>query len=277
MRVAVFVDAGYLYAQGSAALAGKKQPRRLVSLNVDKTLAALNDICEAACPQVRLLRIYWYDGLSRSGRMNSEQQEIASAPYAKLKLGVINGAGEQKGVDSLIVTDLIDLARNKAISDAVVVSGDEDIRIGVQIAQSFGVQVHLIGIKPARGSQSPDLIQESDTHHEMDERIVSGFLTVHPEADDVATIIIDQKSSASVAENPSDQVLYRSIMDAVLDSLDQATMDSALRAYKLNSLSVPPEIDRPALGRLKHARGRELAEEERRTFRQYLKSILDDL
>ena len=81
-------------------------------------------------------------------------------------------------MDSLIVTDLIDLARNKAITDALVVAGDEDLRIGVQIAQTFGVQIHLLGIKPARGSQSLDLIQESDTHHEWDESVVSRFLTV---------------------------------------------------------------------------------------------------
>ena len=53
----------------------------------------------------------------------------------KLRLGQLNSAGQQKGVDSLIVTDLMELARNKAISDAVVVTGDEDIRIAVQIAQ----------------------------------------------------------------------------------------------------------------------------------------------
>jgi uncharacterized LabA/DUF88 family protein len=34
----------------------------------------------------------------------------------------------------LIGTDLIELARNHAISDAVLLSGDEDLRIGVQIA-----------------------------------------------------------------------------------------------------------------------------------------------
>ena len=65
----------------------------------------------------------------------------------------MNSVGEQKGVDSLIVTDMINLARNRAISDAVFVSGDEDLRVGVQQAQEFGVRVHLVGIKPSRGSQ----------------------------------------------------------------------------------------------------------------------------
>ena len=72
----------------------------------------------------------------------------------KLRLGIVNLAGQQKGVDSLIVTDLVELARNHAITDAILLSGDEDLRIGVQIAQSFGVRVHLIRIEPTRGSQS---------------------------------------------------------------------------------------------------------------------------
>lgn len=32
-RVATFVDAGYLFAQGSVALTGSKQPRSLLSLD----------------------------------------------------------------------------------------------------------------------------------------------------------------------------------------------------------------------------------------------------
>jgi uncharacterized LabA/DUF88 family protein len=55
-------------------------------------------------------------------------------PDVKIRLGYINGAGQQKGVDSLIVTDLIELARNQAISDAYLVSGDGDLRVAVQIA-----------------------------------------------------------------------------------------------------------------------------------------------
>jgi uncharacterized LabA/DUF88 family protein len=43
---------------------------------------------------------------------------------------------------------LIELARNQAICDATVVTGDSDVRVAVQIAQSFGVRVHLIGLEP---------------------------------------------------------------------------------------------------------------------------------
>jgi uncharacterized LabA/DUF88 family protein len=101
--------------------------------------------------------VYWDDG-AISPKLTFEHSTLAHMDYVKLRLGFVTGRGQQKGVDSLIVTDLIDLARNRAINDAVVLSGDEDIRIGVQIAQSFGVRVHLIGIIPSRGSQSIQLL-----------------------------------------------------------------------------------------------------------------------
>src|SRR5438876_2610209 len=59
-----------------------------------------------------------------------------------------------------------------------MLSGDEDIRIGFQIAQSFGVRVHLVGIVPSRGSQSVQLLRESDTTTEWDAVTVSKFLSI---------------------------------------------------------------------------------------------------
>ena len=96
----------------------------------------------------------------------------------KLRLGMIAFTGRQKGVDSLIVTDLIELARNHAISDAILLYGDEDVRIGVQIAQSFGMRVHLLGIEPGANNQSRLPRQESDTTTEWQQPEVELFLAV---------------------------------------------------------------------------------------------------
>lgn len=177
-RYAVFVDAGYLFAQGSALVSGQAQKKRKF-VKLDEKVAVQELITmatNAVPPTVSLLRIYWYDGGHRFP--SPEQELLADCNHVKLRLGFINSAGQQKGVDSLIVTDMIDLARNRAITDAVVLSGDEDIRVGVQVAQSLGVRVHLIGIHPARGSQSKQLRQESDTLHEIDKACVSKFLSV---------------------------------------------------------------------------------------------------
>ena len=69
-------------------------------------------------------------------------------------------------MDSLIVTDMIALAHDGAIAECTVLSGDEDLRVSTQLAQGFRVQVHLLGVKPVRGSQSMFLYREADTSHE---------------------------------------------------------------------------------------------------------------
>lgn len=223
--------------------------------------------------------MYWYDGLTRTGRLSSEQEQIANAPFTKLRLGTVNSRGEQKGVDSLIVTDLIDLARNRAITDAVLVSGDEDIRIGVQIAQTFGVRIHLLGIKPARGSQSPDLIQESDSHHEWTEQVLEKIMSFLPE--ELSPALTGIATSVAISDQPDgitpfDENVQKSI-DDTLDSMEQTALDRSIKAFKSNTSSVPPELDRPTLGRLRFVLGRDLSDDERKAYRARFRAELSKL
>ena len=92
----------------------------------------------------------------------------------------MNNAGKQIGVDSLIITDLVELARNRAITDAVLLAGDEDLRIGVSIAQSLGIRIHLVGIEPSRATQSEWLRMEADTCSEWNRDTVSAILEIDP-------------------------------------------------------------------------------------------------
>lgn len=176
-RVAVFVDAGYLFAQGSVALCGVKLTRGRLILDHSAVLTKLKTLAEVIS-ELPLLRIYWYDGTSQG----PTPQHITMAGQAdvKVRLGFVNSQGQQKGVDSLIVTDMITLARNGAMAECVLLSGDEDLRVGVQQAQEYGVRVHLLGIKPARGSQATFLLQESDATHEWDASDVGSFLGCDP-------------------------------------------------------------------------------------------------
>jgi uncharacterized LabA/DUF88 family protein len=278
-QVAVFVDAGYLYAQGSALLEGQKQPRNHIRLDIEATLAALKSLSEVTAPDARLLRTYWYDGIGRGGRLTSEQERVGGAQYTKLRLGLVNSKGEQKGVDSLLVTDLIDLARNRAITDALLLTGDEDIRVGVQIAQTFGVQIHLLGIKPARGSQSPDLIQESDTHHEWTDDIVRSLMQIEKKDAELAAAAQSPKSAKGACSGDGVEIdeIIKSAVGETLDSMDATALASAVSAFKVNPMVVPQELDRPTLGRLGKTLGRNLTDDERKQYRNHFKAILKDL
>jgi hypothetical protein len=205
----------------------------------------------------------------------------------KLRLGFLNSAGQQKGVDSLIVTDLIELARNHAISDAVLLSGDEDIRVGVQVAQTLGVRVHLIGIEPGRGSQSKNLRQESDTIHEMNKACVSKFLTVLPKQQTstagaapthgAAVVIVGQSVPASgsqqVAAAAAAVVIAPSVgatLTAVATQLLSVLTDDDIRKLSTvigKSPGMPSDLDGKLLAKARTALHRQLDLVERRSIR----------
>ena len=161
-RVSIFVDAGYLFKQGAGAILGAKLGRREVRLDARKFVADLATWLCSSHPDEELLRTYWYDGAAR-GVPSTEQLDVAALPFVKMRLGRINSAGQQKGVDTLMVRDLMVLSQERSIQRAVVLSGDEDLREGIEYAQDRGVRVAVVGIDAGGDlSQSPELVREAD-------------------------------------------------------------------------------------------------------------------
>ena len=260
MRVAIFVDAGYLYAEGSKSLStssGTPLPRASVALDLPAAIAQLRAIAAATVLDSPLLRIYWYDGVLR-GDLSEEQRQLATMRDVKFRAGIVNSAGQQKGVDSLIVTDLIELARNKAIVDAVLLSGDGDLRIAVQIAQSFGVRVHLVSIEPGPGypSRSLDLFQEADTTTDWLRSDLSKVLTLKPGAN------ANTGTTGAVAadEIPAKvRVLLENAVDEFIASLGSIPADDFVA---ITPNRIPPKYDNPLLARCRDGFARRLAREE---------------
>ena len=164
---AIFVDAGYVYAAAGRLVAGTED-RRSFDLDAEGLIEALIDKARTIFADSRLLRVYWYDGARR--RIHTpEQQSIAELPDVKVRLGNLNANNQQKGVDSLIRTDLESLARHRAISDAALVGGDEDLVSAVEAAQGYGARVHLWGIEAPDGrNQAEPLLWEVDSQRTFD-------------------------------------------------------------------------------------------------------------
>ena len=261
MRVATLVDAGYLYKAGSTALTGSEKRREECELDLAGTIAKLRETSAERTENATLLRIYWYDGM-RGGQPSAVQEQLAFMDDVKLRLGMVRD-GRQKGVDSLIVTDLIELARNHAISDAVVLAGDEDLRIGVQIAQSFGVRVHLLGIEPSRGNQSDLLMQEADTTIEWSKADIEQVLEFKPSSfpwTDDGTIL--PPSGAEV-------ILLDKAVGEFLSSLSDNDVAN-IAALQPNE-GIPREYDGRLLGLSRGKVRRDLTESEKRHIRSKLK------
>ena len=238
-RVAVFVDAGYLFAQGSVELCGAKLTRGEILLDHHAVTAKLQTFAETVS-KLPLLRIYWYDGTSQGP--TPQHITLAGQASVKVRLGFVNSQGQQKGVDSLVVTDMITLARNRAMAECVLLSGDEDVRVGVQQAQEYGVRVHLLGIKPARGSQSISLLQEADATRQWEAADLRSFLRrrphVQPHAPPLAVAVATADPQAGADTPDPLEEVARQVADEVTES-EIATLVDSIRATKLR----PQEID----------------------------------
>jgi len=257
---------------GIFSLRGVKQPRTLLALDSANVLLELKKVAANKAPRQgflshSLLRVYWYDG-ALALRPTPEQEQLAHLDDVKVRLGFINSAGQQKGVDSLIVTDLIELARLGAICDAVLLSGDEDVRVGVQIAQSYGVRIHLLGIEPSRGSQSKALLQEADTTSEWDKATVAKFLSIRSVPSTVATAAPRVVIPAAIA-TPTDSAIAAQIENAAhefADSLTEGDVKSLLVFWSTQK-GIPPEFDGRLLARIRAKIGRALDAREKRFAR----------
>ena len=75
---------------------------------------------------------------SRQVEMSLSQERLALKSGVKLRLGSLNGSGQQKGVDALIIHDLTQLARDGAADRFMLMSGDYDLRLAVEQAQACG-------------------------------------------------------------------------------------------------------------------------------------------
>jgi uncharacterized LabA/DUF88 family protein len=180
-RYAVMVDVGYIYAAAGELLFGTSSRR---DYRVD-AVGLIQAVTKHADELFRgeLLRVYWYDA-ARDRVPTIDQRVVAQMAWVKLRLGNLNARGQQKGVDANIRADMEALARHRAITDAVLIAGDEDMVPAVEAAQAYGVRVHLWGVEPPYGTnQAERLVWESDTVDILDAPFVRPYFTRNPAAE----------------------------------------------------------------------------------------------
>lgn len=290
-RFSLFVDAGYFYKAGALAAFDENLPRENIGIMDPRSaLDYLVDTAREACGNhPDLLRTYWYDGVHSAG-LSTAQSAFAVLPSLKMRLGTISFAGKQKGVDSLIVADLIELSRNKSISDAVLLTGDEDIRVGVELAQGFGVRVHLLGVADIEHNVGKELRWAADTVTPIEAKwFRDNFRKTGVSSASLPDLHPRENSDISVPEQRSkgnDTLRALENVDVNSETLD-VTADRAITAlmaqytpedYKeiqasinLNGV-IPPEIDRPLIAAMARIRnGQCFTKDEMALIRQVLR------
>jgi uncharacterized LabA/DUF88 family protein len=180
-RYAVMVDVGYIYAAAGELLFGTSSRRdyRVDAVGLIQAITKHTD----ELLRGELLRVYWYDA-ARDRVPTIDQRVVAQMAWVKLRLGNLNARGQQKGVDANIRADMEALARHRAITDAVLIAGDEDMVPAVEAAQAYGVRVHLWGVEPPYGTnQAERLVWESDTVDVLDAPFTRPYFTRNPAAE----------------------------------------------------------------------------------------------
>src|ERR1700749_1693792 len=177
-RYAVMVDVGYIYAAAGELLFGTSSRRdsRVDAVGLIQAITKHTD----ELLRGELLRVYWYDA-ARDRVPTIDQRVVAQMAWVKPRLGNLNARGQQKGVDTNIRADMEALARHRAITDAVLIAGDEDMVLAVEAAQAFGARIHLWGIEPPYGTnQAERLVWESDTVDVLDSSFLRPYFTKVP-------------------------------------------------------------------------------------------------
>ncbi|MFI9624252.1 NYN domain-containing protein [Streptomyces sp. NPDC052042] len=169
-RCVVLVDAGYLLGAAASLLAGEPARSR-ITVDHAALIRGLRELAEADTRQP-LLRIYWFDG-APDRVPQPEHRRLRVMPRVTVRLGALtrsDGRWAQKGVDAAMHAELTELARNRACSDVVLVTGDGDLLPGLMSAKEHGVAVHLWAVQAADGdyNQSEDLVAEADERRVLD-------------------------------------------------------------------------------------------------------------
>lgn len=253
MRYAVFADAGYLWVQFGQILKGEPLARTRIEVDPRKMADALLAKAESLFPGKEFLRVYWYDGNIGPNLPIEFNRSLAAVDGFKLRYGTINTAGQQKGVDGLLMADLLSLAQNHAISDALLISGDGDLAPGVAAAQAFGIRVHRLELGPSQAT-SPMLRNEVDANSVWETDAIREFIALTPAAEQ---------------ESPKEALLPAGVMDAFWQSL---TPEERHALASESGADIPGAIDKKLLFHVKCAIGRMLTDAERAEARTDLKT-----
>jgi uncharacterized LabA/DUF88 family protein len=89
---------------------------------------------------------------------------------------------EQKGVDTLLVLDLVKLAQQNVYDTAILIAGDRDLAEAVSTVQQLGKQVILV--YPEGAGVSPALRRLADFSVSLSSDTLRRFIAVDEEEDD---------------------------------------------------------------------------------------------
>jgi uncharacterized LabA/DUF88 family protein len=170
-RVAIFIDGSNLY--------------HALRANFGRYDLNFTGFTKKLCGPRRLFRTYYYNVLqdpTQRAEGHREQQDflntLRETPYLEVRLGSIKmapgGVPVEKGVDVMLVTDLLHFAWNDLYDVAVLVSGDADFAYALQAIKNMGKHVEVAYFE---SNISKDLLNVADNKHLLDRNFFKDLWT----------------------------------------------------------------------------------------------------
>jgi uncharacterized LabA/DUF88 family protein len=186
MRVAIFIDGGYLE---------KVIKNEFGGLPID-----FAKLVEVLAGGRELLRSYYYNCLPyQSNPPTPEESErfakkerffsyLRRLPRFSVRLGklALRGAGtgnrifEQKGIDTLLSIDMVNLAATKQVSNIVLLAGDRDFIPAIEVTKTHGVGVILYHSQ-RRDAYHIDLWEVCDERFPINQGMINNIRVPSPD------------------------------------------------------------------------------------------------
>jgi uncharacterized LabA/DUF88 family protein len=167
-RVAVFIDGSNLY--------------HALRANFNRYDLKFADFVRKLCGPRRLYRAYYYNVLqdpSQRADAYRDQQDFFNAlretPYLEVRLGgtkLSQGVTVEKGIDVMLVTDLLQFAWGDRYDVALLVSGDADFAYALQAVKNLGKYVEVAYFE---SNVSKDILDVADDKHLLDRNFFKGI------------------------------------------------------------------------------------------------------
>ena len=167
-RVAVFIDGSNLYH-------GLRSSFNRYDLNFEEFVNKL-------CGDRQLYRAYYYNVLQDPNQRADayrEQQDflntLRDTPYLEVRLGgtkLAQGVPVEKGIDVMLVTDLLNFAWEDLFDVAILVSGDSDFAYAVQSVKNLGKYVEVAYFE---ANASKDILDVADNKLLLDQKFLKGL------------------------------------------------------------------------------------------------------
>jgi uncharacterized LabA/DUF88 family protein len=167
-RVAVFIDGSNLY--------------HALRANFNRYDLKFADFIRKLCGTRRLYRAYYYnvlqDQIQRADAYRDQQDffnALRETPYLEVRLGgtkMSQGVTVEKGIDVMLVTDLLQFAWGDRYDVALLVSGDADFAYALQAVKNLGKYVEVAYFE---SNVSKDILEVADDKHLLDRNFFKGL------------------------------------------------------------------------------------------------------